>query len=150
VQSNAALMRSFQGEMVSIMKIHEADCIRASGPQCAVCGSPRVKALQTPMSYLHIVHNPSIAVQVLPICNQGKCEIERRQDIQRFMMEAASQGPASFDTQEVLRYNICGKTEDMKRCGQTGKYTRLFAKPSSENAQGEVWFPVESCLCTAC
>ena len=122
-QKNTPYVHRFQSAILPIMKAHEADCLRASDPQCGSCGSPTVKVLQTPMSWLHIVDDPFVAVFVHGICNQGQCEIKMRQEIQDIMAEVQQESYSQGSLQpkasgEILRCKICGKTEDTKRCGR--------------------------------
>ena len=55
----------FVGELGPIMKEHEASCLGISNALCGNCGSPRTKVLQTPMSWLHKVDDPFVAVWVV-------------------------------------------------------------------------------------
>jgi len=122
-QEDAIYVHSFQNAILPIMKAHEADCLRQSDPRCGSCGSPTIKTLQTPMSWLHIVEDPFVTVLVHGICNQGQCEIKMRQEIQDIMAEIQRQGHSQRPLQpktsvEILRCKICGKSEDTKRCGR--------------------------------
>lgn len=103
-----------------IMKAHEADCRRASDPQCGNCGSPTVGILQTPMSLLQNQDEPFIPVFVHSICDKKGCEIQTRQNIQTIMAEVGQgiTSKGSWGSEEILYCTICGRTEGAKRCGR--------------------------------
>ena len=71
----------FINTLLPIIKEHEAACLTNSNAFCENCGSPRVTALQTPMSWLQNVEDPFVAVWVNPVCGKDKCETEIRQQV---------------------------------------------------------------------
>jgi hypothetical protein len=106
-----------------IMKEHAAACVAASNGLCENCGSPRITALQTPMSWLHKVDDPFVAVWVNPMCGKGKCEIQIRQEVQGMMSELMGGGAGRSGSEpraslEVIPCKVCGKTDAIKRCGR--------------------------------
>jgi len=106
-----------------IMKEHDAACVAASNTLCENCGSPRTTALQSPMSWLHKVDDPFVAVWVNPVCGKGKCEIQIRQEVQDMMSELVGEGSGRGGSEprasvEVIRCKVCGKTDAIKRCGR--------------------------------
>ncbi|RFU24591.1 hypothetical protein B7463_g11746, partial [Scytalidium lignicola] len=122
-QRDPGYANRFATMLQPIMKEHEAACLAASNPRCGNCGSPTMKTVQTPMSWLHIVNDPFVNVWVNPICGKGECEIKTRQQIQSMMAiiagEGQSQGAsAPGTTVEIMSCNVCGKTEGIKRCAQ--------------------------------
>ena len=122
-QKDAAYVNLFVNAIQPIMKEHETACLANSNASCENCGSPRVMVLQTPTSWLHKVDDPFVIVWVNPICGKGECEIRIRQEVQNIMSEVAQndqgrkvRGPSA--SMEVMPCRICGKTEEIRRCGR--------------------------------
>jgi len=120
-------IKNFVSTIQPIMKEHEAACLAASSPKCQSCGSPTVKILQTPMSWLHVVNNPFVNVFVNPVCNKNECEIRERQEIQNMIEEVtedvrdevAERGAGGPENPlEILVCKVCGETEKAKRCAR--------------------------------
>src|SRR5438105_2600196 len=88
-QQDAGYVDLFVKTLQPIMNEHEADCRAASNPLCGNCGSPTIKVLLTPMSWLHIVEDPFVNIWVNPVCAKGECEIQMRQQIQGMMPDFA-------------------------------------------------------------
>lgn len=63
-QRDAGYIDLFLNVLQPIIKEHEATCLAISKPFCENCGSARVTALHTPMSWLHKVDDPFIVVWV--------------------------------------------------------------------------------------
>lgn len=77
----------FVRAILPIINEHDAACRAASSSHCENCGSPSVKVLQTPMSWLHIRDRPFVNVLVNAACDKGECEMKLRQMIQSMMSE---------------------------------------------------------------
>lgn len=120
LQQSPAYVNSFLNAITLIMKEHETDCRQASDPHCGKCGSPTVRILQTPMSFLHHVDEPFVSVFVHPICEKEKCETHTRQEIQNIMAEVVQESHTncSWGPEEILYCKICGRREGLKRCGR--------------------------------
>jgi hypothetical protein len=113
----------FVNTLKSIIKEHEAACLANSNVFCENCGSLRVTALQTPMSWLQIVEDPFVAIWVNPVCGKGECEIQVRQQVQEMMVEVVAEGQGRrasgpSTSVEIMACRICGKTEGTMRCGR--------------------------------
>ena len=105
------------------MKEHEGVCLATSKATCENCGSARTTVLQTPMSWLHKINDPFVAVWVNPVCGKGECEIRIRQEVQDMMSEFVQEAPGRRVSEartslEVIPCKVCGKTEAIKRCGR--------------------------------
>lgn len=125
MQHDPDYIKNFVAAIRPIMLEHEAACSAASNPKCQSCGSPTVKVLQTPMSWLHIVDEPFINVLVNPVCDKSECEMRTRQLIQDVMAEVTTevQEVEELDarlrnTVEILPCKVCGETENTKRCAR--------------------------------
>ncbi|KAH6988745.1 hypothetical protein EDB80DRAFT_730940 [Ilyonectria destructans] len=70
-QSDAEYQQRFADALRPIFKEHEPACKAMSGPSCANCGSPTVKALQTTQSWLHRPGDPMVLVWVYPAGVRG-------------------------------------------------------------------------------
>ena len=82
---------------------------------------PRTKVLQTPMSWLHKVDDPFVAVWVDPVCGKEQCEIQTRQQVQEVMSELVGEGRGMSASErrvslEIMPCKVCGKTDAIKRC----------------------------------
>jgi len=122
-ENNAGYANLFVNVLQRIIKEHEAACLAISNALCENCGSPRVTALHTPMSWLHRVGDPFVAVWVNPVGGEGECEIRIRQDVQEMMSELVGEGSNRRDSEpraslEVISCKVCGKTDAIKRCGR--------------------------------
>ena len=124
-QHDPEYVKNFVTTIQPIMQEHEVACHAASNPKCQSCGSPTVKVLQTPMSWLHIVDEPFINVLVNPMCDKSECEIRTRQQIQDIIAEVTAevQGAEELagrlrNTVEILLCKVCGETEKAKRCAR--------------------------------
>lgn len=100
---------------------HWKECMLKAGSQCENCGRPMFTILQTPMSWLHIVHDPFVHVWVTPVCGSGQCEVELTQHIQQAILQApdpsATNGTATNEpnTTEILPCKACQTTTGTKR-----------------------------------
>jgi len=118
-QRDPEYVKSFVAAIQPIMQEHEAACRAASNSKCQSCGSPAVKVLQTPMSWLHIVDEPFVNVWVNPVCNKSECEMRTRQQIQDMMMLITEEGAGgSGNVAEILPCKVCGGTEKTMKCAQ--------------------------------
>ena len=125
MQRDLEYIKNFVVAIRPIMLEHEDVCRAASNTKCQSCGSPTVKVLQTPMSWLHIVDEPFINVFVNPVCDKSECEIRTRQQIQDMIAEVTAevQGAEELagrlrNTVEILPCKVCGETEKAKRCAR--------------------------------
>ncbi|KAH6975776.1 hypothetical protein EDB80DRAFT_739386, partial [Ilyonectria destructans] len=75
-QSDAEYQQRFADALRPIFKEHEPACKAMSGPSCANCGSPTVKALQTTQSWLHRPSDPMVLVWVYPACGEEHCRTQ--------------------------------------------------------------------------
>jgi hypothetical protein len=75
-QKEAGYAHLFVNTLQPIIKEHEAACLANSNALCENCSSPRVTALQTPMSWLQNVEDPSVALWVNPVCGKDECETQ--------------------------------------------------------------------------
>ena len=123
-QHDPEYVKKFVNTIQPIMLEHEAACRAASNPKCQSCGSPTVKVLLTPMSWLHIVHEPFVYVFVNPVCNKSECEMWTRKQIQDMMAQIMADGQGVGEdsrgpenAQEILPCRVCGETKTMK-CGR--------------------------------
>src|SRR5947207_14475902 len=91
-QRDPEYVKNFVNTIQPIMQEHEAACRVASNPKCQSCGSPTVKILLTPMSWLHIVDEPFVSVFVNPVCNKSECEMRTRKQIQDMMAQIVADG----------------------------------------------------------
>lgn len=123
-QNDPKYVETFAEAIRPIMLGHEAQCRALSHPKCRSCGSPTVKVLLTPMSWLHIVDDPFVNVWTNPVCDKAACEMLERQKISDMMalMSSApvsSTGGSSTGTAlEIMPCKVCGDTKETKRCGQ--------------------------------
>jgi hypothetical protein len=126
-QRDPQYVKNFVAAIQPIMQEHEAACRAASNSKCQSCGSPAVKVLQTPMSWLHIVDEPFVNVWVNPVCNKSECEMRTRQEIQDMMAlimgdgqgQGAEEGAGgSEDVAEILPCTVCGDTEKTMKCAR--------------------------------
>ena len=124
-QRDPEYVKNFVNTIQPIMLEHEAACRVASNPKCQSCGSPTVKVLLTPMSWLHVVDEPFVNVFVDPVCNKSECEMQTRKQIQDMMAQIMADGQGvevgargSGSTREILPCRVCGETKAMKcaRC----------------------------------
>jgi MYND finger len=122
-QKDAGYGNLFLNTLQPIIKEHEAACLANSNAFCENCGSPRVTALQTPMSWLQNVGDPFVAIWVNPVCGKDKCQTQVRQQVQEIMAEVVAEGqgrraPGPSTSVEILACRICWKTEGTMRCGR--------------------------------
>jgi hypothetical protein len=122
-QKDAGYANLFTNTLQPIIKEHEAACLANSNAFCENCGSPRVTALQTPMSWLWNIEDPFVCIWVNPVCGKGRCETQIRQQVQEIMGEVIAEGQgrrASGPSRsvEIMACRICGKTEGTMRCGR--------------------------------
>jgi hypothetical protein len=117
---SSGYVNSFLSAITPIMKAHEADCRRASDPQCGNCGSAAVGILQTPMSLLRDLSEPVVPVFVHSVCEKDRCEVQTRQKIQTIMAEVGQDSPIKslWEPEEILCCKICGRIEGVRRCGR--------------------------------
>ncbi|MCJ1252019.1 hypothetical protein MMC30_009257 [Trapelia coarctata] len=121
--SDPSYATHFVGIIGPILQLHAPACLAASCTKCEVCGSPTVKVLQTPMSYLHLVENPLVACQVTAVCDKPNCEMMARRNIQEAQMEAQREvggGMAPGMGREVMLCGTCGQMDDVKKCKGCG------------------------------
>lgn len=125
MQRDPEYIKNFLAAIRPIMLEHEAAYQVASNPKCQSCGSPTVKVLQTPMSWLHIVDEPFINVLVNPVYDKSECEMRTRQQIQDIIADVTAevQGEEELagrlrNTVEILPCKVCGETEKTKRCAR--------------------------------
>jgi MYND finger len=127
-QADPEYVRTFVAALQPIMQEHEVACRAASNLKCQSCGSPTVKVLQTPMSWMHIIQDPFVNVWVNPICGNAMCEFKVRQEIQDMMAVIASDSRVAANStrmdgvpeniKEILPCKVCGKPDKTLRCGQ--------------------------------
>jgi len=122
-QKDAGYAKLFKSTLQPIITDHEAACLANSNAFCENCGSPRVTALQTPMSWLQNVGDPFVAIWVNPVCGKGECETQIRQQVQEMMAEVIAEGQdqrasGPSASVEIMACRICGKTEGTMRCGR--------------------------------
>ncbi|KAH7110451.1 hypothetical protein EDB81DRAFT_927018 [Dactylonectria macrodidyma] len=122
-QEDAGYINRFVDALRPIMKEHEAACRAASNTLCGNCGSPTVTVLQTPMSWVHIVEDPFVAIWANPVCGKGQCEIQIRKQVEDMMSVVVREGQGrgaseSSASMEIMSCKICGKTEATNRCGR--------------------------------
>jgi len=103
------------------MQEHEAIYHAALNPKCQYYGSPTVKVLLTPISWLHIVDKPFITVFIDSVYNKRECEIQTRQQIQDMMALIIVNGQGvlvgargSGNTREILLYRVYKETKAIK------------------------------------
>jgi MYND finger len=83
----------------------------------------RATVLQTPMSWLHIVEDPFVAIWVNPECGKDECETQMRQQVQEIMAEVVAEGQGRrvsgpSTSVEIMACRICGKREGAMRCAR--------------------------------
>ena|SRR6266566_3733027 len=105
------------------MKEHEAVCLTKSKALYENCGSPRTTVLQTPMSWLHKVDDPFVAIWANPVYRKGGCEIQIRQEIQDIISELVRETPnvknsKDWTSFEVIFCKVYGKTEAIIKYGR--------------------------------
>ncbi|KAF2175491.1 hypothetical protein K469DRAFT_610470 [Zopfia rhizophila CBS 207.26] len=91
-QKDAGYAKLFVNTLQPIIKEHEAVCLSNSNAFCENCGSFRVTALQTPMSWLQNVEDPFVAIWVNPVCGKAECETQIRQQVQEIMAKVVAEG----------------------------------------------------------
>ena len=115
VQEQDSFGDRFERAVLPFMKEHEGACRAASDPVCVSCGSPITTVLQTPMSCLHKVDDPYVAVIVSGVCGDVECEIQTRQAIQEEMLEAGAGREAEVEGTVCA---VCGTRKQIQRCGR--------------------------------
>lgn len=71
-----------------IMDRHKGVCLVASPDACGVCEkAPATEILTTPMSYLHVVHEPRVMVLVTAICGKDACTAQGQREINAIVAE---------------------------------------------------------------
>ncbi len=70
-----------------VLKEREQICRNASNSFCDNCGLVADTVLQSAISWLHRVGEPSIGVWVNPVCGKGECEMAIRQLLQDIMRD---------------------------------------------------------------
>jgi hypothetical protein len=113
----------FLSAIQPILKEHEAACRAASKRFCENCGQFSVGVLQTPMSWLHNVDDPFVAVLVHPVCGKRECEAEVRQSVDEMITETMAEGRGQGATLSSVHAGntscrICGKTERIMKCAR--------------------------------
>ena len=122
MQNDPTYIKQFFNALQPIMAEHQRECFLKTGDKCENCGGRKVRILQTPMSWLHIVQDPFVNVWVTPICESGQCENQMRQKIQHLMMQLQEADPSptagSDTTTEIIPCNVCKSTTATKRCAR--------------------------------
>lgn len=122
-QSDAEYQQRFADALRPIFKEHEPACKAMSGPSCANCGSPTVKALQTTQSWLHRPGDPMVLVWVYPACGEEHCRTQILQASLEVTAEANEERerrnlPGPTTSYKVAHCNVCRKTEGVKWCSR--------------------------------
>jgi len=120
IPADAGYTKRFTSVIGAIMKEHEDVCRAASSLFCGVCRSNSTGVLQTPMSWLQQVEDPFVGVWVNSVCGNDRCERQTRQEVQETMDELLGEylSEVELGSVEVLCCRVCGKTEEIMRCGR--------------------------------
>lgn len=73
---------AFMCALRPIAAAHGVACFSASSKHCDHCGSPVSGILHTPISWLHKVGDPYIALWVSAICTKDECAEQTHQRVQ--------------------------------------------------------------------
>ncbi|KAK3625751.1 hypothetical protein LTR56_020255 [Elasticomyces elasticus] len=115
VTQSPVTIADFYEAVNPVLAEHRDECLRASSPRCAFCGTQSSKALQQPSNSLFHSQesdgrDPSVQVLVLPVCDRAECETAGMEAMSNIAGKARSSQVHGLQDCELLRQGVPEET----------------------------------------